>query len=207
MTADRLRLLCLPAAGAYAAPYRAWQRELPQGVEVLPVDLEEGHDDVGSLLAAMVTAVVEMADRPVALFGHSFGALVGYELARALLDRDLPLTRLMVSGCPAPHLVRPLGLPVPDSASDRARLNAWYSLADSYEYVPQPPLNHPISAFGGTHDPFVRQEELLRWGERTTVNLRLRMLPGSHDLLRESSAYLLRAIAADLTHDVNGGRV
>jgi surfactin synthase thioesterase subunit len=205
MTDVRLRLLCFPPAGGHAAPYRAWQRDLPQGVEVLPIDPEEGHHEVGDLLAAMLPAVIGLADRPVALFGHSFGALVSYELAFALRDRDLPLTRLIVSGCPAPPLVRALRLPAPATAPDRARLSSWYCLADGYKHAPRPPLDRPISAFGGLDDPLVAPDELRAWKERTIAPLRLRMLPGTHELLRESGAYLLRAIAADLEHDLNRG--
>jgi medium-chain acyl-[acyl-carrier-protein] hydrolase len=207
MTDVRLRLLCFPPAGGYAAQYRAWQRDLPPGVEVLPIDLEEGYHDVSGLLASLRPIVIGLAERPLALFGHSFGALVGYELARTLRDWDLPLTRLIVSGCPAPHLARALRLPVPANAPDRARLSYWYSLADGYEYVPRAPLDRPISAFGGMQDPLARPEELRAWEKRTTAGLRLRMLPGSHELLRESSGYVVRAVAADLDHDLNRGEV
>ena len=42
---------------------------------------------------------------PFALFGHSMGALVGFELARALRRRRLPAPeRLFVSAFRAPHL-------------------------------------------------------------------------------------------------------
>ncbi|MGH3435917.1 MAG: thioesterase II family protein [Sciscionella sp.] len=205
MTGARLRLLCFPPAGGHAAPYRAWQRELLGDVEVVPVDLDEGHDNIASLLAAMRRTVVGLTDRPVALFGHSFGALMGYELARDLRDRNLPLVRLTVSGSPAPQHARALLLPVPTGAPDPARLDAWYRLADDYRYEPRPPLDRPISVLGGLHDPLVRPGELRAWQERTSAGFRLRMLPGSHELLRESGTYMLRALAADIANDLESG--
>ncbi|WP_405164520.1 thioesterase domain-containing protein [Nocardia sp. NBC_01499] len=193
-----IRLLCFPAAGGYGAPYRAWRAMLPPEIDVHPVDLPEGCADVDSLLATLDSSVAALADRPTVLFGHSFGGLVAYELAQRLRDRRLPVARLAVSASPPPHLAASVrGALVADSA----RLAAWFTLADGYRHRPRPALACPLSIFGGLTDTTVRRDQLAAWQEHTVGSFRLRMLPGSHDLLREGGTYVARALAKDLLDD------
>ncbi|MFD6156431.1 thioesterase II family protein [Nocardia sp. NPDC060256] len=198
MRSASIRLLCFPAAGGYSAPYRAWRTMLPPEVEVHPVDLPEGCADVDSLLAVLDSSVAALVDRPTVLFGHSFGGLVSYELAQRLQDRRLPLARLAVSASAPPHLAASAR---GDFVADSARLAAWFTLADGYRHRPRPPLTCPISVFGGLTDTTVRRDELAAWQDHTVGTCRLRMLPGSHDLLREGGTYLARALAKDLLDD------
>ncbi|MFG2684056.1 thioesterase II family protein [Streptomyces sp. NPDC048392] len=196
------RLVCFPPAGGYAAPYRAWGRAVPAGVEVSPMDLPEGHTDVDAVLAALEPEVAALADRPLVLFGHSFGALVAYELAHRLRARSLPLARLAVSASAAPHLAGPIPAGAVPPAGDDARVAAWYALADGYRHSTRPVLESPVSVFGALNDATVRRDELEAWREHTTGQFRLRMLPGSHDLLREGSTYVTRALEHDLMDDM-----
>ncbi|WP_405554711.1 alpha/beta fold hydrolase [Streptomyces canus] len=197
-----LRLLCFPPAGGYAAPYRAWCAMLPPEVAVHPMDPPDGCDDVDTVLAALEPSVAAVTDRPTVLFGHSFGALIAYELAHRLRDRRLPLVRLAVSASAAPHLVSPVTAGTGTAArAESARVTAWFELADGYRYRSRPPLDCPISVFGGLHDPTVARNELAAWQEHTVGAVRLRVLPGSHDLLREGGAYVVRALERDLADD------
>ena len=77
--------------------YRRWGQRLPRGVQVVPVELP-GHGSRCALPAhtawpALIDSlVVELAERldgdaPFAVFGHSMGALVGFELIHALRAR------------------------------------------------------------------------------------------------------------------------
>lgn len=50
---------------------------------------------------------MELLDKPFALFGHSMGALVVYELARKLAqDNGVKPFVLIVSACRPPHVSR-----------------------------------------------------------------------------------------------------
>ena len=94
--APRRRLFCLPFAGGGVAPYRAWAPLLPVDVELAAVQLpgresrmrERSFDAIAPLVEAVheVIAPVLAAspEMPYALFGHSMGALVAFELACAL---------------------------------------------------------------------------------------------------------------------------
>lgn len=194
-----LRLVCFPPAGGYAARYRAWREALPPEVDVCPMELPEGCADVDAVLAVLEPPVVALADRPTVLFGHSFGALVAFELAHRIRDRGLPLVRLAVSASAAPQLAgRTAAAPVQGAGEDSARVRAWFQLADGYRYRPRPPLDCPVSVFGGLQDATVERGELDAWRDHTAGAFSLRVLPGSHDLLREGGTYVVRALERDL---------
>ena len=54
------------------------------------------------LLDALMPHVVPLLDRPVALFGHSMGAIVAFEIARRLEHMAVIPAHLYASGCRAP---------------------------------------------------------------------------------------------------------
>src|SRR5262245_46733711 len=87
----RLRLLCLPFAGGASSLYRSWPRALPS-IEVWPVELpgrgarmdEPPCADMTELCDGLSAAIDQVADLPLALYGHSMGARIAFELARRL---------------------------------------------------------------------------------------------------------------------------
>ncbi|KAF6261033.1 Alpha/Beta hydrolase protein [Scenedesmus sp. NREL 46B-D3] len=106
--ADAVKLFCLPQAGMGAAVFHAWSERLAPHVQVLPVELP-GHasrmreprtTDLCQLSCQIVDALASSftAGR-YALFGHSMGAWVAWEVLQELSRRQLPLPlRLYVSG-------------------------------------------------------------------------------------------------------------
>ena len=111
-----MRLFCFPHAGAGASAYGSWAGALAgAGVDVCPVQLpgrenrfrEPRHHRLEPLLEALVSALQRHLDRPYALFGHSLGALLAYELARFLSGVGVGPDRLLVSGRIAPQLSDP----------------------------------------------------------------------------------------------------
>ena len=112
----RLRLVCVPQAGMGAWAFHGWQRAMPEGVEVLPVELPGRNTRVKEpalpRMAAVVSGLVDalaplLGDRncPVALLGHSMGAWVAFEVAQEMRRRGMPPpVRLYASANRAPHL-------------------------------------------------------------------------------------------------------
>jgi len=111
MHASSIRLLCLPHAGASATIYSRWRRSLQPGIDVMPVELPgRGRRIAEALPSGIVSLARQLAVElrhdlggRYALLGHSLGALVAFELARALRDLSAPdPVALFVSGSEAP---------------------------------------------------------------------------------------------------------
>lgn len=108
-------LLCFPPAGAGPSLFTPWTGA-SSSVRVVPVELpgkerlfaEEAQSDIPGLVKAVLPAVREAIgpDDRIAVFGHCFGAVAGYELARVLESdgngRDLVL---VASGSAAPGVI------------------------------------------------------------------------------------------------------
>jgi medium-chain acyl-[acyl-carrier-protein] hydrolase len=231
--AARLRLFCLPYAGGAASVFHAWPQGLPPQVEVCAVQLpgREGRlrempfVRVGPLVRALADVVPAAAGgRPFALFGHSNGAMLAFELARELARRggEVPV-HLFVSARlapPCPPRAAPIHrLPEAEFVEAIRRLEgtpaevlqnpelmqmampalrADFAVHETYAYEPGPPLECPVSAFGGLQDAEVPRADLAQWGHETSGAFKVRMLPGGHFFLATHRALLLQALSLDL---------
>lgn len=228
----RLRLFCLPYAGGGAGIYRGWGALLPPEIQLCAVHLPGRGNRFGEAPVARSEALVETLaadlapyfDLPFAFFGHSMGALLGFELIRHLRDAGMPLPEhLCVSGRRAPQLPREKrnlhDLPEDEFMEELRSLDgtpeeilqhpelmelfapilrADFQLCETYAFVPGAPLDTPISAFGGLEDPDVSRDDLLAWKEQTRGSFRLRMFPGGHFFLHAARQGLVHAVAEDL---------
>jgi medium-chain acyl-[acyl-carrier-protein] hydrolase len=225
-------LFCFPYAGGAASAFRNWPRELPWPIRAFPVQLpgrearwqETAYSDMPGAVAALADSLSPALGPPLALFGHSMGAFIAFELARELRSRGRPgPVRLFVSGCRAPHLPDPdppvYNMPADQFVRELIRLKgapaevlrnseymelmlpmlrADFALCDTYVYHPGELLECPISAFGGSDDRKIRPDQLTQWGQHTKAGYTERTIPGDHFFLNTSRADLLAAIAADL---------
>jgi medium-chain acyl-[acyl-carrier-protein] hydrolase len=232
-----LRLFCFPYAGGGASIFRAWPERLSASVEVCAVQLPGRANRLGeppvtclqSLAQSLTQALRDYLDKPFAFFGHSLGAILGFEAARHLRkEYDLLPTHLMVSGARAPHVLRvesPTydlpesafleelrrlnGTPAEALANDELMrlmlplLRADFALVQTYKYRDELPLACPITAFGGRQDPGVEQRHLQYWAQQTTARFSLHLLPGDHFFLRSAESALLEIISIELNRPGN----
>lgn len=227
----RLRLICLPCAGGGASSYRLWPASLPDHMEVLSIQLpgredrfcEPAIDDIWLLTCQLVDALAGWLDRPFALFGHSMGAFVAFELARSLCEMGLEPVRFFASGCRAPHL--PANCPdrhllpdrdfiaavrelngIPRALAENAELmelalpalRSDFKLVETYRYLSGAPLRCPISVLGGLEDNTVTRDGLAAWSQRTIGPVDIHLLPGDHFFVNFSRAALLELISLRL---------
>jgi medium-chain acyl-[acyl-carrier-protein] hydrolase len=173
---------------------------------------------------ALRQAIQPHLNKPFALFGHSMGATIGFELARELRRQHASgPVHLFVSGGRAPQIPDPdppiHHLPEKEFIAGLRRFNgtpeevlrnpelmglflpilrADLAALETYSYTPGEPLDCSISAFGGLEDEKVSQDELAAWRDQTRGAFTLRMLPGDHFFLRTARTLLLHAISQDL---------
>ena len=226
-----VRLFCLPFAGGAASAYRAWGDLMGPDVEVTAVQLpgremrlrEPAYDRVEPLVTALAD-VLEAAPerRPYAVFGHSMGALIAFELVRELRRRGRPLpVALVASGRNAPHLPPrdPLMHPLPhDEFVDRLRrfegtpqavlehqelmemlvplLRADFAVNEAYTHRPEATLDLPLLAMGGADDVEATPDGIAEWSGYTTGPFELKIYPGGH--------FFLNPLAAEVTQAVRG---
>jgi surfactin synthase thioesterase subunit len=75
-------------------------------------------------------------------------------------------------------------------------LRADFAVYETYVYSSEPPLNCPISAFGGLQDDRVNDGELEAWRAQTSGSFSLQMFPGDHFFLNQP--LLLRVLSEEL---------
>lgn len=235
----RVTLLCLPYSGASATVYARWRRSLPDWITVRPIELpgrgERADEplwtnphDLAAFLAAEITPGLTA---PYALFGHSLGALLAFELAHALQER----------GAPAPLLLFASGTEAPavrdDSASREPRsdaalkaelrdlqgtpeevladaeimqltlpvLRADFLMCGAYAYRQRPPLPCRVHVLGGREDRAGRAA-LEAWGREGT-SWTLDLFDGGHFFINDQRAVLLQVIQRSLEQELQRASV
>jgi medium-chain acyl-[acyl-carrier-protein] hydrolase len=173
--------------------------------------------DMTPLVEELGQAILPWLDMPFAFFGHSNGALVSFELVRLLRRRNLRLPlALIVAGHNAPdspHLHPSIAqLPEKDFLKQLRELNgvpkdiernaeimelllptlrADINISETYRYVPEEPLDCPIMAVYGLHDPETDYESVLAWQRQTRKEFCTQDIPGDHFFLNSSRRILL----------------
>jgi surfactin synthase thioesterase subunit len=223
----RLRVYCFPHSGGSAAEYAQfgeslddfdfWAYQLPgrgsRRSETSAHDFQDILDDCSTLVF----------EPPYALFGHSFGALITYELVRRKVapavsaDPDL----LVVSACPAPS--RLTDWPDLSGQSDLGLLDLLRTKYDSVpaeiaddpellglvlepyrsdirvlrSYAPPPPgqsrIDAPIAAIHAADDE-IPLPDIEAWTTYSTHGARITTVDGGHFYFRESPCALVNLI-------------
>jgi medium-chain acyl-[acyl-carrier-protein] hydrolase len=227
----RLRLICLPPAGGGASRYRDWAALLPKDIEVVSVQLpgresrftEDPFTSMEQLAGPLLDGLASYLTHPFALFGHSMGAFIAFELARRVRSGGLAPVHLFASGCRAPHLprrspdwhtlpdpeflavIRGLGGIPPELLAEPHFLDAMLptlrsdcTLVETYSPRPGAPLHCPVTAFGGLRDPEALPEDVHAWSTHTTGPFRAHILPGDHFFINSARPDLLRLLTSAL---------
>jgi surfactin synthase thioesterase subunit/phosphopantetheinyl transferase len=228
-------LFCLPYVGGATSAFRGWQQAFGPAIEVLPVQLpgRESRISESPVLdpREIAAAIADRVDRPYAIYGHSMGARLGFEVIRELRRRGEQLpARFYVGGSRPPHLDEPIvriaHLPddrfveellrlggTPEQALHEPELRelmlpllrADFGWIDQYRYCPEAPLPVPIVGFGGTGDTTAEPLVMLDWAAHTSAGFRLHTLTGNHFFLNDHQPKMAELISADLLAAVPAG--
>jgi len=185
---------------------------------------EKPFTNLFELVDAAAGALAPYMDRPFALFGHSMGAMISFELARYLRR----------TGRKEPHALVPVRLSCPSLRGHARRnlrparsglhrrtsapqgtpaevldhpellqlilplLRADFGITQTYMHRPETPLSCPLTIFGGLEDDDATRENLNPWRAHTTAGFSLHMLPGDHFFLNMSQNLLLGIVGREL---------
>jgi medium-chain acyl-[acyl-carrier-protein] hydrolase len=231
-----LRLFCLPYAGGGAPIFRSWPAELSQEIETCAIQLpgrgsrfmEKPYRRMNSLVPVLAKALEGLLDKPFAIFGHSMGAWVGFELVRLLRKQHgLEPIHFFASGASAPHLGQ-LEVPLhtlPERQLMQAlrrvagtpgdileneefmrlilpTLRADFEVCETYSYARRALLSCPITALGGLKDPRLKKSSLRAWRDETRGPFELVMISGDHFFVDTSTQDVLKHLAKDLHQGV-----
>lgn len=228
-TEDRdTRLVFLPHAGGSASFFNPFSAALADHADVLCVQYpgrldrwaEPTVDSIPGLADEIAAVLAPLLDRPVAVFGHSMGATVAFEVARRLeADAGVVPSHLFVSGRVAPAHNRDLGVHrmadddllaelVQLGGTDAAVLTepellkmvlpairSDYRAVETYVYRPGPPLHCPVTALVGDDDVRADADDARAWADYTTGSFDVQVFPGGHFYLADERDGVVAAIS------------
>lgn len=228
------RIFAFPYSGSGASLFFQWAKDLAADpIDLLAVQLpgretrirERPLSNLAVVVEQLIPAITPCLDKPFVFFGHSLGALLAFELSRALHERQLPLPqRLFVSAFRAPELPNPNRelhqLPdagiveglrnyaaTPEEVLANKQLMAMYlpllrgdfSLHETYQYQPTPPLPCPITALAGTDDHIAKPDTLLNWQQQTRADFQYIQYQGGHFFLDEHRPHIIKQLKQALS--------
>jgi len=227
------RIYCFPHAGGSPRAFLDWQAGLADDAEVVAIcrpgrehRATEPAPTIGEFIdgaAAAISAAAQADNRPFYLFGHSLGALIGFEVCRKLAATgEVAPHHFVASGCSAPSLlpserVKNIakltgkefaeaigffgGLSADVIADEEMRdlllpgVIADFHMAVGYRYQPGPPLDTPVTVVVGRDDPHVRQAQIEPWSREFTEPVDQRMVDGGHFYFETSPAAIIEILA------------
>lgn len=227
-----MRLFCLPHAGGTSRIFKPWLEFLDPDIELVALDLagrgtRQGEPGPQTLAAAaddLARIIAERAaDDDYALYGHSMGALLAYEVAHRLAERGTPPPiMLFAAACRPPGYRRPGpmlhgfpdeallgalaafgGVPV-EILRDRELIEFYagqirddYRLYEEHAARVEPrPLACPIRVIAGSEDPIAPAAAAHGWTAATAETLSVLALTGTGHFFDDR----LEEIARDIEH-------
>jgi medium-chain acyl-[acyl-carrier-protein] hydrolase len=229
-------LFCFPYAGGSAVIFNSWRKYLAPSIEIRPVELrgrgrrisEKMYDDTTEMIDDVFHVIKNTAGQSTyALFGHSLGALIAYELAQRIRKEQLPPAKhLFFSGRGAPHIKRndekiyhlmgedefeeevlKLGGTPPEFFKNPELVDLFlpmlkndFRLAETgidTEIID--PLDENITVFLGTEDDLTA-EQCEEWKKHSNGACHIKYFEGGHFFLHENVPQIVNIICTHLNN-------
>lgn len=228
---DKIKLFCIPYAGGTASIYNKWKPHLYDFIELVSVELagrgkrnrepnsqsiQESAEDVYSIVEG------ELSDKPYAIYGHSMGSSIAYELYLKIngSNSNKPL-HMFFSGRGAPHTRRKnlyYDLPEQDFKREITKIGGIPEIVfenslmynyfipvlrsdmkndDTYKCEKKEKVDCSISVLNGTMDSTVQENDVLAWREYST-KCNFYKVSGDHFFLNENPADVVNIINTTL---------
>ncbi len=228
--AARTRLVCFPHAGGSASYFFPLSRAMAPEFDVYAVQYpgrqdrykEPFVDNIDDMADEAFAALEPLTEAPVALFGHSMGAVLAFEVARRLetLAGRRPVL-VFVSGSRAPSrygderdarddsdlvgVLRDLGGTDPRVLNDPEMLAAFlpafrndYRALQQYHRGTEVGISAPVVVMAATDDPKSSLADARAWLEHTSGGGEVHTFEGGHFYLEKQSQKVIEVIAQKL---------
>lgn len=228
----RVRLLCIPYAGGGPSAYAPWNRHIPDWIElrvVAPPGREIRAEEASvrtmeDFVAPIVTAVLSDRSVPFAIFGHSMGAVVGYEVALRCRDAGFGPNHLFLSGraFPADLPAKSPLYRLPDAEFLQTIRDTYGGLPEELDEYPeilqqaqdllridlevlerfQPrfesKLDIPLTLLWSDRDSSISATSMMQWKEVTRGETSHKILGGDHFYLLDQPFEIATLVATQL---------
>ncbi|MCM3132975.1 alpha/beta fold hydrolase [Paenibacillus polysaccharolyticus] len=232
-----MKLFCLPYAGGSATYYLKWKRQLDRDMVLIPLELSgRGARFEEPLYQNFQDAVEDLynhllreldSDEPYAIFGHSMGALLAFELYRKLQFHENFLPRHMFfSGKEAPHInlfmtrredihtlpddrflekIKEYNGVTEEFLNNRELIDMFlpvirsdFRMVETYRFNTNCNRMHcPITVLRGSHD-YMTEEEVQAWETYTTGTCAVVTLDGGHFFIDEHLSQVIHIIHSSI---------
>lgn len=222
-----LRLFCLPYAGGSSTTYLRWPLSINSNVELITLDppgrsrrlMERPLDRIDALVELLASEILPWLDRPYALFGHSNGALVAFELARHLTAIGKPPLAFFAAAKAAPSRIDEQDgwhqLSDPDFLTQLHKadylsddfvahpelaqlflptLRADFALSETYRYRPAPPLPCRLAMISGASDDSLDAADRCAWAAEFAGGASWDVIPGDHLFIEDHPQQVISVV-------------
>lgn len=231
MQSDKINLICLPFAGGNVNSYKGLQKQLTDKFNMVNIELpgrgirrkEALLNNIEAIVEDVYSQLKKYLDQPYAIYGHSMGTLIAYELCKKIQTQNLPLPiHLFVSGKsgPSAHLnytklhdlpknqfwieVKDLG-GVPQEILNEPELMDYFEpvlradlkAVEEYQYKNGSQFNFPITTIIGDQEN-ITDENAILWQKETTSPLYFHKFPGNHFFIFNNFPQLAEIIMTGL---------
>jgi len=208
-------LFCLPYAGGSEAIYYKWKKLLDPSIELVPLSLKgrgkRFSEDLYQNLQEAVDDIFEnikerIVDEDYAIYGHSMGSLLAYELYYKISNQNLRKpTHIFFSGYIAPSIIRKrentYALPDNDFMQKVMKLGGTpeelmnnqvllqiflpiirsdFKMLESYNYEKREnKIDCDVSILNGKQD-FIKLNEILAWKNHVSRGFNIYNFEGNH---------------------------
>ncbi|KMY31606.1 hypothetical protein ACZ11_05140 [Lysinibacillus xylanilyticus] len=220
---ETIKLVCFPYAGASAMVYNNWRKSLNSRIQLVPIELagrgkrytDNHYQDFNEMVEDVYSIVKDQIDErsPYALFGHSMGSWLAYELTYKIMSEERhPPMHVFFSARRAPHLTKDeldmnglsmenlketifkLGGTPKEIYENDEMMNAFlpiiysdFKVMGTFDYVDrEEKLPCAISVMGGKEDKEISISDLLQWKEHSQFGCKIYRLPGGHFFQNEN---------------------
>jgi len=213
---DSIQLFCIPYAGGSATMYNSWKKYLDKKIILMPIELagkglrlkENMYDSFGEAVEDLYKYItINISCSNYAIFGHSMGSALAYELAKKITYNNIQLpSHLFLSGRNAPHksnknlklhklsnekltieLLKLGGLP-PDLTDNQDFIDYYLpivrrdlKLIENYKFNKNVnPLNIVFTILSGTNDQSTSKSGILGWKNLSLKSCEFNTINGNH---------------------------